>query len=319
MAVSLIPGRDLAPGPRATLITSAARERFRAVGTFDAKGVGRVYRYDVAGRLRQVGENADLDLRVQHWTVYGSSLPSGALLSRSEQWMDQTLQLHFQGHRSRRITQGLQRRLFRHDSLGRLVRVEHPEFLHQEVQQATVYEYDDGGRLTRRIDPRGVSATMVYDDLVRTLSMACSDAAPGRGLRLRSGQHASKPFPFETSAASRVSRGSLSRNSRTSAMRGLRRCCEISVAKSMIKRRAESAVFDPREACCHTYRATAISDPIRNGGAIEEAHDIAGHTDLWTTCIYDRTSRNTSIDKVEKIRICSHPYSNRLAPTAAIR
>jgi integrase/recombinase XerD len=39
---------------------------------------------------------------------------------------------------------------------------------------------------------------------------------------------------------------------------------------------------------CHTFRATGITDYLTNGGRIEVAHRMVGHSNAKTTGLYDR-------------------------------
>lgn len=70
----------------------------------------------------------------------------------------------------------------------------------------------------------------------------------------------------------------------------------------MIKRRAEDAGVSS-EIACHTFRATGITEYLRNGGTIEHAQQIAAHESPRTTKLYDRTSDTISLDEIERIMI----------------
>jgi integrase/recombinase XerD len=54
---------------------------------------------------------------------------------------------------------------------------------------------------------------------------------------------------------------------------------------------------------CHTFRATGITDYLTNGGCIEIAQKMAGHSNVKTTGLYDRRSNDISVGEVEKIGI----------------
>jgi integrase/recombinase XerD len=54
---------------------------------------------------------------------------------------------------------------------------------------------------------------------------------------------------------------------------------------------------------CHTFRATRITDYLTNGGRIEIAQKMAGHSNAKTTSLYDRRSNDISVGEVEKIGI----------------
>jgi integrase/recombinase XerD len=73
-------------------------------------------------------------------------------------------------------------------------------------------------------------------------------------------------------------------------------------AYKMIQRRAEAAGI-LSEVACHTFRATGITEYLRNGGTIEHAQQIAAHESPRTTKLYDRTSDAISLDEIERIVI----------------
>lgn len=60
-------------------------------------------------------------------------------------------------------------------------------------------------------------------------------------------------------------------------------------AYKMIRRRAADAGISS-EIVCRTFRATGITEYLRNGGIIEHAQAIAAHGSPRTTKLYDRTS-----------------------------
>ena len=70
----------------------------------------------------------------------------------------------------------------------------------------------------------------------------------------------------------------------------------------MVKRRALAAGL-PSSTCCHTFRATAITAYLENGGTIENAQAIAAHESPRTTKLYDRTGDEITFDEVERIAI----------------
>ncbi len=71
---------------------------------------------------------------------------------------------------------------------------------------------------------------------------------------------------------------------------------------AMIKRRAVAAGL-PATTCCHTFRATGITAYLSNGGTLEHAQRIAGHSSPKTTKLYDRTADAVSLDEIERIVI----------------
>ncbi len=70
----------------------------------------------------------------------------------------------------------------------------------------------------------------------------------------------------------------------------------------MIKRRAKQVGLSP-EICCHTFRATGITEYMRNGGTLEKAQEMAGHASSRTTNLYNRAVDDISLDEVERVLI----------------
>ena len=70
----------------------------------------------------------------------------------------------------------------------------------------------------------------------------------------------------------------------------------------MIGRRAEQADIKTRIGC-HTFRATGITEYMRNGGKLEIAQQMANHESARTTGLYDRRNDQVSLDEVERILI----------------
>jgi len=73
-------------------------------------------------------------------------------------------------------------------------------------------------------------------------------------------------------------------------------------AWAMIKRRARDAGVSP-EIRCHTFRATGITEYLRNGGTVEKAAQIAAHESTRTTQLYNRTDDELTLDEIERIII----------------
>jgi site-specific recombinase XerD len=74
-----------------------------------------------------------------------------------------------------------------------------------------------------------------------------------------------------------------------------------SVVWRMIVRRSRAAGL--RTAVCnHTFRAAGITAYLSNGGTIERAAVIAGHSSTRTTQLYDRRPDDVTLDEIEKIR-----------------
>jgi integrase len=71
---------------------------------------------------------------------------------------------------------------------------------------------------------------------------------------------------------------------------------------AMVKRRVRQAGL-PSSICCHSFRATGITDYLRRGGSLEMAQSIANHSSPRTTKLYDRRSDELSLDEIERIQI----------------
>lgn len=72
-------------------------------------------------------------------------------------------------------------------------------------------------------------------------------------------------------------------------------------AYHMVQRRVREADI-PGRFSCHSYRATGITNFLENGGLIEKAQWIAGHSDSRTTRLYDRRNLKASIEDIERVR-----------------
>ena len=70
----------------------------------------------------------------------------------------------------------------------------------------------------------------------------------------------------------------------------------------MIQRRAADAKLETAIGC-HTFRATGITDYLTNGGKLEIAQRMAGHSNAKTTGLYDRRSDDISVSEVERVGI----------------
>lgn len=70
----------------------------------------------------------------------------------------------------------------------------------------------------------------------------------------------------------------------------------------MIGRRAAGAGIKTKIGC-HTFRATGITEYLRNGGKLEVAQQMANHESARTTGLYDRRNDQVSLDEVERILI----------------
>jgi site-specific recombinase XerD len=70
----------------------------------------------------------------------------------------------------------------------------------------------------------------------------------------------------------------------------------------MVRRRANDANLETAIGC-HTFRATGITDYLTNGGKLEVAQRMAGHSNAKTTSLYDRRNDDISLSEVERIGI----------------
>jgi len=70
----------------------------------------------------------------------------------------------------------------------------------------------------------------------------------------------------------------------------------------MISRRALDAKVRTKIGC-HSFRATGITEYLRNGGKLEVAQQMANHESARTTGLYDRRNDQVSLDEVERIMI----------------
>lgn len=70
----------------------------------------------------------------------------------------------------------------------------------------------------------------------------------------------------------------------------------------MIGRRALKAGVQTRIGC-HSFRATGITEYLRNGGKLEVAQQMANHESARTTGLYDRRQDQVSLDEIERILI----------------
>lgn len=70
----------------------------------------------------------------------------------------------------------------------------------------------------------------------------------------------------------------------------------------MIRRRVRAAGIKTA-AGCHTFRATGITEYLRNGGKLAIAPQMANHESARTTGLYDRRDDQLTLDEVERILI----------------
>jgi len=73
-------------------------------------------------------------------------------------------------------------------------------------------------------------------------------------------------------------------------------------ALKMIQRRSKKAGI-LTAVCCHSFRATGITNYLEHGGTLEKAQQMAAHESPKTTKLYDRTADAITLDEVERIAI----------------
>ena len=70
----------------------------------------------------------------------------------------------------------------------------------------------------------------------------------------------------------------------------------------LVKRRALAAGLSA-DVCCHSFRASGITNYLDHGGTLERAAAIAGHASTRTTQLYNRLDDVITLDEIERIRI----------------
>ncbi len=75
-----------------------------------------------------------------------------------------------------------------------------------------------------------------------------------------------------------------------------------SYAWRMIRRRAAVASISTKIGN-HSFRATGITEYLKNGGKLEIAQQMANHESARTTGLYDRHADQPTLDEVERIVI----------------
>jgi integrase/recombinase XerD len=80
-----------------------------------------------------------------------------------------------------------------------------------------------------------------------------------------------------------------------------RRLDRRSVLKLVEKRAKASGIL--KRVCCHSFRATGVTEYMNSGGTIETAQRIAGHTSPATTRIYDRSGDRLTLEEIERVQI----------------
>ena len=68
----------------------------------------------------------------------------------------------------------------------------------------------------------------------------------------------------------------------------------------LVQTRARSSGLE-KQVCCHSFRATGITEYMNAGGSLDIAQRMAGHSQLSTTKIYDRSRDRLTMAEVEKV------------------
>jgi integrase/recombinase XerD len=74
----------------------------------------------------------------------------------------------------------------------------------------------------------------------------------------------------------------------------------------LVQARARACGLKKR-VCCHSFRATGITEYMNARGALDIAQRIAGHSQLSTTKIYDRSQDRVTITEIERISFEPEP------------
>ena len=112
--------------------------------------------------------------------------------------------------------------------------------------------------------------------------------------------HTLEQFLDESLAAAGIAadaEGPLFRTWRSGALQ--RRSLDQSSAHRMVRRRLRQAGIRSL-AGNHSFRATGITNYLKNGGKLELAQQMAAHASPRTTSLYDRRGDEISLDEIEK-------------------
>jgi site-specific recombinase XerD len=78
-----------------------------------------------------------------------------------------------------------------------------------------------------------------------------------------------------------------------------RRMIQRDVHKMIVRRTLQAGI--QTKIGCHSLRGTGITAYLKNGGTLDAAQRMAGHSDPRTTKLYDRRGDQVSLDDVERI------------------
>jgi integrase/recombinase XerD len=117
--------------------------------------------------------------------------------------------------------------------------------------------------------------------------------------------HAAEKYLDEYIEAAGIAKdreGPLFRSSRGQSRSLMRKALNRFDAYQMVKRRVRDADVS-LNIRCHSFRATGITEYLRNGGTVEKAAQIAAHESTRTTQLYNRTDDELTLDEIERIII----------------
>jgi integrase/recombinase XerD len=80
------------------------------------------------------------------------------------------------------------------------------------------------------------------------------------------------------------------------------RCLDRRSVLKLVEKRARTSGIMKR-VCCHSFRATGVTEYMNSGGTIEIAKLIAGHTRPSTPRIYDRSGDRLTLEEIERVQI----------------
>jgi integrase/recombinase XerD len=83
------------------------------------------------------------------------------------------------------------------------------------------------------------------------------------------------------------------------------RCLDRRSVLKLVEKRARTSGILKR-VCCHSFRATGVTEYMNSGGTIEIAQRIAGHTSPATTRIYDRSGDQLTLKRSRECRSGKH-------------
>ena len=119
------PPRQTSPSTSTGSAPNSVSETLLLTGVFNAKGIGKVQAYDSLGRLRQVREDAAADFSSSVITYYEQRM-DGTTFTKPDP-NNPGSYLYYRPWTANEITQGVQLRSNKSDSLGRLRFETHPE------------------------------------------------------------------------------------------------------------------------------------------------------------------------------------------------